>query len=250
MPSGLPVELVEMNGDLHMVHEKPAWFRYLMDELEPEATEFFFFDSDIIVDNRMSFFGEWVQQGVAICGDVNYKFHRSNPIRKEWAINVTEHHRTVKNTYDYYYNSGFLGWRREHAKFIYDWNDAFSFLAPHSGGMKEFRVKDRTNMVLSANQDSLNVAMMMTDVPVSALGPEAMGFEHGLKLIHHPLGPKPWSRNFSKDFLYGKPPRQADIMFWKNINGSEFNPVSKTLAFWRLFSCKAYRLLGRFYRKY
>lgn len=250
LPSGLPVELVEITGDFHMVHEKPAWFRYLMDELEPEATEFLFFDSDIIVDNRMSFFGEWVQQGVAVCGDVNYKFDRSNPIRKQWAIEIVEHNRTVKNTCDYYCNSGFIGWRREHARFIYDWNDAFSFLAPHSGGMKEFRVKDRTNMVLSANQDSLNMAMMMTDVPVSALGPEAMGFEYGLKLMHHPLGPKPWSRNFSKDFFCGRPPRRADIMFWENINGFEFKPLSRIVVFWKLNICNIYRFLGRFYRKY
>ncbi|WP_273445273.1 hypothetical protein [Neolewinella agarilytica] len=247
---GVPVELIEMAGSLHMVHEKPNWFRYLMEELEPAAEEFFFFDSDIIVNARMSFFGEWVQQGVAVCGDINYVFSHRHPIRIQWAKLAETEGQLVKNTYDQYYNSGFLGWRREHNEFITDWNNAFQLLAPHSGGMKQFRVKDRTEMVLSANQDSLNVAMMITEVPTSTIGPEAMGFEYGLQLMHHPLGPKPWNRNFFLDFFKGMPPRQADIKYWENVNGPEFKPVKKHKVIWNILVCKAFRFLGRFYRKY
>src|SRR5690554_5155167 len=70
--SGLEIDFVKLDYTLHMVHEKPKWFMYLTEHLEPNGNEFLFFDSDIIIINRMSFFGEWIKEGVALCEDVNY----------------------------------------------------------------------------------------------------------------------------------------------------------------------------------
>jgi hypothetical protein len=42
LKGGLIVEFVEVDGDLHMVHEKPKWFYYLTFNLEPDAEEYFF----------------------------------------------------------------------------------------------------------------------------------------------------------------------------------------------------------------
>ncbi|THH39286.1 hypothetical protein [Neolewinella litorea] len=245
---GVEVELVELNGSLHMVHEKPKWFLHVTEVLAPEATEYFFFDSDIVINTRMDFFGEWVQEGVAICGDVNFVFNRRHPIRQKWARIAREGGRTITNELDDYYNSGFLGWTQETKSFIQDWNDAFALLAPHSGNMNEFRVYDRTAVVLSTNQDSLNLAMMTTDQPLSLMGPEAMGFIYGLRLMHHPIGPKPWTRNFTREFFNGKPPRDSDLIFWENVNGSELQPVpdSKVRKMQRL--CKTLRFGGRYYK--
>ena len=113
--------------------------------------------------------------------------------------------------------------------------------------MNEFRVFDRTATVLSTNQDSLNLAAMITEQPISLIGPEAMGFIYGMRLMHHPIGPKPWKRNFTREFFNGKPPRESDLIFWQNINGSELSPFSdgKVKQMHRL--CKTLRLGGRFY---
>ncbi len=204
--SGLEVELVELNGSLHMVHEKPKWFLHLTEVLAPGAEEYFFFDSDIVVNARMSFFGEWVKQGVALCGDVNFTFHRYHPIRKCWAAFARAAGHSVTHELDDYYNSGFLGWTQDTKQFIHDWNASFAILAPYSGNMKEFRVFDRTAIVLSTNQDSLNLAAMVTDQLISPVGPEAMGFIYGMRLMHHPIGPKPWRKSFIKEFFRGTPP--------------------------------------------
>ncbi|PHK98255.1 hypothetical protein CGL56_11160 [Neolewinella marina] len=245
---GVEVELVELNGSLHMVHEKPKWFLHVTEVLAPEATEYFFFDSDIVINTRMNFFGEWVREGVAICGDVNFVFNRRHPIRQKWARIAEEGGRRITNQLDDYYNSGFLGWTQETKSFIQDWNDAFALLAPHSGNMNEFRVFDRTAVVLSTNQDSLNLAMMITEQPLSLMGPEAMGFIYGLRLMHHPIGPKPWTRKFTREFFNGKPPRDSDLIFWQNVNGSELRPVpdSQVRKMQRL--CKALRFGGRYYK--
>lgn len=247
--SGLPVELVEMDGSLHMVHEKPRWFHHLTEVLEPTAEEFFFFDSDIVIKNRMSFFGEWVEEGVAVCGDVNYEFAPDHPIRRKWRRVGEAGGAPTINELGAYFNSGFLGWRREHAEFITDWNRAFDLLAPYSGDMTKFRVKNRSAMVLSTNQDSLNLALMITRVPYATLGPEAMAFDHGLQLMDHPLGPKPWRRNFFRDMLNGNTPRDGDVSFWRAVNGSELSPVPQSQQQFKLRSCQFYRFLGRFYKR-
>lgn len=246
--TGLEVELVELNGSLHMVHEKPKWFLHVTEVLAPEATEYYFFDSDIVINKRMSFYGEWVQEGVAVCGDVNFIFDRRHPIRQKWANIAREAGREITNELDDYYNSGFLGWTQETKGFIQDWNDAFAMLAPHSGDMHEFRVNDRSAVVLSTNQDSLNLACMITEHPISLLGPDAMGFIYGLRLMHHPIGPKPWKRNFTAEFFNGKPPRESDLIFWENINGSELSPVSDGKMRYMQQLCKALRFCGRFYK--
>ncbi|WP_116126097.1 hypothetical protein [Lewinella sp. IMCC34183] len=247
-PSGLEVEFVELDGSLHMVHEKPKWFLHVTEVLAPDATEYFFFDSDIIINMRMSFYGEWVQEGVAICGDINYPFSRHHPIRQKWAALARAAGRPVVNELDEYYNSGFLGWTQETKGFIQDWNDAFAILAPHSGSMNEFRVNDRTAVVLSTNQDSLNLAAMITEHPISLIGPEAMGFEYGMRLMHHPIGSKPWSRKFVSEFFRGRPPREADLIFWDYVNGSELQPMTSGKAKNMHRLCRGLRFGSRFYK--
>jgi hypothetical protein len=247
--SGLEIEFVKLDYNLHMVHEKPKWFKYLTEVLEPAAEEFFFFDSDIIVINRMSFFGEWVKEGVAICEDVNYNMSSNHPIRKQWVNLAEEDGMKIKRSIERYYNSGFLGWNRKTAEFIEDWDKCFKILAKKSGDMKQFRVHDRTNTVLSANQDSLNLAAMITQVSISTIGPEAMGFHHGFQLMAHPIGQKPWKRKFIKDFFNGNPPRSSDLLFWENVTGTELQPVSLYVVQNKKRLCKFLRGGARLYRR-
>lgn len=246
---GLELELVRLDTDLHMVHEKPKWFKHLTRTLEPDATEYFFFDSDIVIINRMSFFGEWVKEGVALCEDVNYDMSFNHPVRQQWIRLAEEDGIQINRSIDRYYNSGFLGWSSKAADFIDDWERCFTTLSRKSGNMKKFRVHDRTNTVLSANQDSLNLAAMVTNAPLSTIGPEAMGFRYGLSLMSHPIGPKPWNRKYLIEFTRGFPPRASDISFWENVTGSEFQPISSSAAKHKQVLCKMLRGGARVYRR-
>lgn len=244
------IEFVQQDGTLHMVHEKPKWFRHLTEVLEPEAEQYFFFDSDIIVLNTMMFFGDWAKQGVALCEDVNYDMSDTHPIRKQWAAMAVKNGKPIRKKLDRYYNSGFLGWTRETADFVKEWDECCQLLSQLSGDMKKFRAKnDRILTVLSANQDSLNLAAMVTELPISVIGPEAMGFHHGLKLMAHPLGPKPWKRAFLKEILDGEGPRPADLLFWQNVNAGELKPCSDVLVKRKIMVIKFCKLIARFYKK-
>jgi hypothetical protein len=132
---------------------------------------------------------------------------------------------------------------------VVEWDECCQILSRISGDMTKFRVNDRTKTVLSANQDSLNVAAMVTDCPISVIGPEAMGFHYGLPLMLHPLGPKPWKRKFGKDFFLGIPVREADVVFWKAVNYGELKPFSDGHVKSRLSVIKFFKFLGRFYSK-
>jgi len=245
--AGLVIELVEISGQLHMVHEKPRWFEYVTKQLAPEAEEYFFFDSDITLCNRMNFFGEWAQEGIGVCGDINFIFDHRHPIRRKWARVAETAGLEITNELNGFYNSGFLAWRKEDRQFIDDWTHAFDLLSPYSGDMKQFRVHTRTDMVQSANQDSLNLAMMTTKRPIAPVGPEAMSFVYGMNLMHHPVGPKPWKRSYLLDFFRGKLPRVADVEFWHFLNGSALQPVSNSKAMYYHKLCRLLRFLGRFY---
>ncbi|MGC6431125.1 MAG: hypothetical protein ACON5F_08800 [Jejuia sp.] len=249
LKDGLLLEFVEVKNDFHMVHEKPEWFYKLTNILEPNAKEYFFFDSDIIIVNRMSFFGEWVKQGVAICEDVNYDMASNHPIRKQWIDLLKHNNMPIERIPERYYNSGFLGWKKEDASFIKNWSECSKLLINLSDNLKAFRTKDRTDMVLSANQDSLNLTAMTSSCDISTIGPEAMGFHFGLSLMVHPLGPKPWDLNFTKEFLHGKPPRMGDLRFWEYVNGNELQPYLKLTVLWKLFWIKLYKGLSRLYSK-
>jgi hypothetical protein len=249
LKNGLILEFVKVKNDFHMVHEKPGWFYKLTNELEPDAKEYFFFDSDIVIVNRMSFFGEWVKQGVAICEDVNYDMSSNHPVRKQWIKLLEKNGKKIERIPERYYNSGFLGWRKEDASFVNDWATCSDILIKIAGNLKEFRTKDRTDVVLSANQDSLNLTTMCSSCKISTIGPEAMGFHFGLSLMVHPLGPKPWDLSFTKNFLSGNTPRIADLRFWEHVNGEELSPYSKEFVKWKIFWIKLYKGLSRFYKK-
>ena len=173
----------------------------------------------------------------------------NHPIRKQWAALAKEDGCTINNScIDRYYNSGFLGWSRNTASFIDDWVKCFTIHSKRSCDLTQFRVHDRTHTVLSANQDSLNLAAMITEMPVSTIGPEAMGFRYGLALMSHPIGDKPWIRSFIKKFISGVPPRMSDVFFWENIVGPELQPFSASVAKRNVILCKSLRGLARFYK--
>ncbi len=244
------VEFVEITGDFNMVHEKPNWLYHLSTILEPSADEYCFFDSDLIILNRMSFFGEWIQKGVALCEDVNNYMADNHPIRLEWKRMASERGMEIKNKTNRYYNSGFIGWNKTNAAFIKDWGNCFEMLAEIAGNLKRARNYDRSYPVLTANQDSLNVAYMITSCNLSTIGPDAMGFNKGLKLMDHPIGKntdKPWSRNYFIEFLKGRPPRTVDLSFWYFANSQDLMPYSPLLVRYKILICKLLRGLSRFY---
>ena len=197
----------------------------------------------------MAFFGEWVKQGIALCEDLFCDMSSNHPHRKQWEAFANKSGLVVNKKLERYYNSGFLGWSKSDSVFINEWCQCFNVLASEGGDLKMFREFGFTYPVSSANQDSLNLAAMFTNQPLSTVGPFAMGFQRGRYLMSHPIVLKPWRRKFFIEFLKGKPPRIEDTAFWRNVNGSELMPFNSFKVKYKLGLIKMLRLFGRFYSK-
>jgi hypothetical protein len=80
-----------------------------------------------------------------------------------------------------------------------------------------FTGTDRTSPWQAADQDLLNIMVMITDVPLTTLGPEGMDFRPGGYVMSHAVNtPKPWARDYMKSALQAKPPGLPDKGFWEN----------------------------------
>ena len=100
------------------------------------------------------------------------------------------------------------------------------------------------------DQDALNAILEASpEIPVSFLGPEAMGFRAGRSPLPHALGnPKPWNRNYLRKALAGVPPAKVDKIYWKNVQGpiQPFSSAHITYMRIQLAICSA---IGRFFRR-
>jgi hypothetical protein len=99
------------------------------------------------------------------------------------------------------------------------------------------------------DQDALNLALMLSDVPINAAGPEGMDFLPGGHLLSHAAGgTKPWRGGFLREALRGRPPGLAQKFFYSYARGPLPVLSTGTLA-WRKLDLRLAALIGRFYRR-
>ena len=185
--------------------------------LQPEDT-LCYFDPDITIKSRWSFFEEWVQNGLALVEDGTFPYLPSDhPLRYQWLKVANSAGLTQKRWPSRYYNSGFVGVPGGLRDVVSAWELLLD--AAHAFGYDttELASTDRTSPWQATDQDLLNIVVMTTDVPLSTLGPECMDFRPGGYVMSHAVNsPKPWERDYLKFALQGKPPNLSDKGFWAN----------------------------------
>jgi len=82
-PGLVPALRSPLEHQLHFMNYKPTscspW-----DDYCPEAGALFYFDPDILVQCRWSFFEEWIRFGVAVCADLIPSLPPDHPLRHAW----------------------------------------------------------------------------------------------------------------------------------------------------------------------
>lgn len=216
------LRLVPVESPLHFAHYKPWFMLRVLEELDPTADAVFYFDPDIVVPTRWSYYVEWVGYGVALTEDNHYHVGVDHPLRHAWKQFAHDNHLTVTRDLSRFCNSGFLGVQRAHASFLRTWCDLIRAVEPESGSLAGWRSLDRTHRFWSANQDTLNLAAMVTPHPVAVYGPNGMDFvpSAGRPIMSHAVDkPKPWRRHYLRDFFRGRPPTRPDRWFWRYVEG-------------------------------
>jgi len=238
--------------DHHLTNYKPDFMLQLFETAAVNASALFYFDPDIVVKCKWSFFETWAGYGVALIHErVANDMPPTHPLRKEWEKVIAKAGKTVTHNLNSYINGGFCGVSNQNKEFLKTWKEIFIT------GTKFFGLTvdqwghayDRTYMFSSQDQDALNIAAMCCDSPVSEMGPEAMDFIPGGWVMSHATGnSKPWNKKFLTSSLMGIPPSQTDKLFWQYSKG-QLKAYSKFILHLKSTAIKIAALVGRFYSR-
>lgn len=249
MEGGIEVRFVPVTTDVHFTHYKPEFMLECWAAHTPDAQQLYYFDPDIVVKAPWHVLARWAADGVALCEDVNGYLPARHPYRLAWADFLASHELAATRPIDHYYNAGFIALPRTLRSLLTVWARIIRFAEAELGSLSTIKV-DRPNALMhTPDQDALNMALMVTDVPINSTGPEGMDFKTGGHLMSHAIGSrKPWKGGFLKDALRGKPPGNAQKSFFRFAESPLrlFSPAQ--LARLR-FSLLTGSLLGRMYRR-
>lgn len=246
---GIDVRFVPVAANVHLTHYKPAFMTECWAAHAPEAHQLYYFDPDIVVKAPWRVLARWAADGIAVCEDVNGYLPARHPYRLAWTDFLTAHGLPPLRALDRYYNAGFVGLARRHRHFLEIWSRVIAAAAEGIGSLDTIKVNDPNALFHTPDQDALNLALMVTDVPVNGAGPEGMDFTAGGHLLSHAIGgQKPWRGGFLKAALSGRPPGNAQKSFFRFAERPLRLFPATQLARLRL-SLRSGALLGRMYRR-
>lgn len=205
--NGIKISFIKIDYHLHLRYYKSS---FILDLLKEGTTEkVYYFDPDITVLGDWQFFEDWLDYGVSLCIDQSYPIMPfSHPIKRKWmeifeqGLNITP---LYKN--DYYINSGFIGIKSTHQPLIELWQNFIDYLNNNGHNLKDWKstqvvYKGRKRLnTFGGDQDILNAALMFSEVEISVIGQEGMGFIPAGYLMYHNTGIKTWNKFFIKNFI-------------------------------------------------
>jgi len=216
------VRFVPLATKVHFTYYKSDFMLGLWQDHCPNTDALFYFDPDITVSCRWSFFAEWVECGVALCADVNADMPASHPLRHAWMRYFGPYGFQVTHHRDTYFNGGFIGVSKPNCGFLQTWRRLIQLLEPAVGGLQNLVVSDRSSLFHTPDQDALNVAAMTCKEPISCVGQDGMDLQWGGGgyIMRHAVGnPKPWRKKFLWSTLTkGQPPARADKAYFRNAS--------------------------------
>ncbi len=227
------VRFVSITAQMHLANYKPTFMLDLWEHYCPESDYLYFFDPDIVIKCRWSFFEDWIGHGIGLCQDaINTQMPANHPTRLVWQDYAKSKGYSVINQINQYFNGGFIGLSRKYISALTVWQDLLHGLDEVGVSLMEFGHSDASQPFSHRDQDVLNILPMVSMHPFSTLGPDGMDFAPGGYIMSHAIcTPKPWRKRMTAEALSGSAPSAADKGYWLNTQ----TPI-------RLYSAQ-YRLL-------
>ena len=246
---GLKLRFIPLTTKVHLTNYKPDFMLDVWQNKCPAADALFYFDPDITIKCRWTFFDEWVQAGVALCADVNSSMPANHPIRHAWKQFYLPHGITLRREPDLYFNGGFVGLKRDDKQFLNCWQRLQELMEPAIGGLQNVNVGDRTFLFCKTDQDALNFAAMASEASISPTGLDGMDFQNGgggYIMSHAAGGIKPWRKPMlAKIILNGAPPSRADKCFY-SFAREPIQVLSSLSLFLKTMDLKLASAVGRY----
>jgi hypothetical protein len=250
---------VPVETTAHLTNYKPDFMLQVEALAAAETDALIYCDPDLLFDIPWSYITDWLSCGIAVCEDVTSPMPENHPTRVGWRRFFREHGHELQFRSTSYANGGFVGLTWNHRKILPLWQEFMAHIAKLLGGGNVVGIAGGqllkgfygfADCFHKTDQDALNAILEASpDIPVSFLGPEAMGFRGGRAPLPHSLGnPKPWNRAYLRYALRGIPPRKVDKIYWNRMDGPlrPFSATQIASARWRL-SVAAF--MGRFMRR-
>lgn len=206
---GRRVRFVRLDTDWHLTNRKPYFLRDVWPCGSPSPV--FYFDPDIVVTVRWSFYTNWVRYGLPLVIDpALVPMPHDHPCRHGWVEWLQDRGYCIIRRPDFYYNGGFVGFSPDRRSDIYTWcdlHDGMSEVIP----MDRIGPVTRTELFNMSDQDALNMLAMISGWPISTMGPEAMELAPGGCIMSHSAGGvKSWRKRYIASAFGGVPPTMSD----------------------------------------
>lgn len=233
----ITINFIKLADSTFLPYCKP---NFMLDVLQkmPKLDNIFFFDCDIIVKCRFSYFEEWVECGIALCEDVNSPLPISHPLRFQWQNYFAKYGVTVERRDNYYVNGGFIGLKVGDKEILEHWQHVQNLMMDELKEVNSIGFKDRTNPFHRTDQDALNIAKDMTNRPLSIADGTAMDLSNYGFIMSHAVGnQKPWQKNWIAFVIkHGQRPTMTDRLFMNHIETplSIFTSRERFLKRWNL----------------
>jgi hypothetical protein len=250
---GMDLHFLPVDTTYHLTNYKAQFMLELIAGPAQDAKGIAYFDPDIIIRCRWTFFEKWMSHGVALVHEIVHNdMPETHPVRLEWKRVITKINRVPKRRIHSYINGGFCGVIKENNDFIKVWAELINIAVDiYKADPKAFSSFDRTYPFWSIDQDAINISAMCCDAPISEMGPDGMDFIYSGWVMSHAVGtPKPWKKNFLlSSILKAIPPTIADRTYWSNVSGP-ISPFSKSAINVKQFSMLISRFISRFYLRH
>jgi hypothetical protein len=246
---GLELHFLPLATKNHLTNYKPDFMLNLWEQHCPEAHAMFYFDPDIVIRCRWSYFEDWARAGIALCEDINSPLSRTHPLRFQWNEIYSRNGYPLKFTADQYVNGGFQGITSENRAFLKDWLQVQEIMGREIGGLNKITkdVGGREHAFSKTDQDALNIALAITRQPISVIGKEGMEFISGGFTMSHSTGHlKPWNTSFLKESLRGYPPSSASKSHFDHVE-APIRPYSQMELKKKRLELRIASAIGRFY---
>ncbi len=249
---------LRLETSAHFSNFKPDFLLQLEKRIHAESDAVIYCDPDIVIESDWLYIEEWLSCGVALCEDVNSPRSENHPRRAGWRRFFKPLGFDLRFRSAFYVNGGWIGLKWEHRRLLEVWQKLLARITESLGGQDIVGVEGGrllprngfANCFSQPDQDALNAALeACPDLPVSILAQEAMGFNAGIPVVPHAVGPaKPWQRNYLMDAFKGLPPTLADKAFWRNAE-APLHPFSADFANYKRMELKVGAAIGRVIRR-
>jgi hypothetical protein len=237
------------DGAWHLANGKPAFLRRVFDELLPTTDAVFYFDSDIVIECPWRFYEEWVGYGLALVQDMwDPYMYPTHIYKRRWRAQAE---RLGYNCRDVagYFNSGFLGVRREDSEFLAVWDAIMQAIPVCGGDMRRIKLNDHTHPFNKMDQDAMNAAVLATTLEIANGSQEMMEIFPWAQIMSHAINfQKPWRRRYLWDALQGFPPGRPHLAYWRNVAGP-IEPYSPAELKLKRIDVAAGRLIARLHHR-